>query len=355
MAGFTSYDDLINAISANGQILESSYSKTGPTGEAAGVWHTLWNANGMPGVTIDVAGVATSISQPPAVLAISNATNATPIVVTTGTHSLNDGQSVYITGVGGNTAANGDFYVKRTGFSATTFALYTDYALTNPVAGNGAYTAGGSVNGTKRISSPIGLYYADQSPATKHILTFGAMSTQDCVVMLYDRLVDTAGFLTSSGAAQTVNTAPLPRYTDGIGVEAWIEMSVTGAGTPVMHLSSYIDNDGNAAQVGASVTLATTPLINSMYQLPLAAADKGVRAVSTLTVDTTGASGVFNVALIKPLGYLSLTSNLWNEKDFVLQLTSLPQVFDGGSLGIAYLASTITAPNFRCALRIGYN
>jgi hypothetical protein len=78
-------------------------------------------------------------------LTVSGATNATPIVVTTGTHGLADGDNVTIASVGGNTAANGSFYVKVTGYLTTTFALYSDQALTTPVAGNGAYTSGGTV------------------------------------------------------------------------------------------------------------------------------------------------------------------------------------------------------------------
>jgi hypothetical protein len=78
---------------------------------------------------------------------ISGATNATPIVITTtSAHGLADGQIVQVASVGGNTAANGTFYAKVTGFSSTTFGLYTDKALTNGVAGNGAYTSGGTVN-----------------------------------------------------------------------------------------------------------------------------------------------------------------------------------------------------------------
>lgn len=78
-------------------------------------------------------------------LAVSDATNASPIVMTTPTHGLADGDYVTQASVGGNTAANGSFYVKVTGYSTTTYALYSDKALTVPVAGNGAYTSGGTV------------------------------------------------------------------------------------------------------------------------------------------------------------------------------------------------------------------
>lgn len=78
-------------------------------------------------------------------LAVTGATNASPIVLTTGTHNLADGDPVTVASVGGNTAANGNYFAKVTGQSSTTFALYSDKDLTTPVAGNGAYTSGGTV------------------------------------------------------------------------------------------------------------------------------------------------------------------------------------------------------------------
>ncbi len=67
-------------------------------------------------------------------LAISGATNAGPIVITTGSaHGLVTGDEVFIWGVAGNTAANG--YWKVTVLTTTTFSL-------DGSTGNGAYSAG---------------------------------------------------------------------------------------------------------------------------------------------------------------------------------------------------------------------
>lgn len=74
---------------------------------------------------------------------ITGATNATPIVITTSAaHGLVDGDVVTISSVGGNTNANGTYYIDQQ--STTTFALYTDAALTTGRAGNAAYTSGGT-------------------------------------------------------------------------------------------------------------------------------------------------------------------------------------------------------------------
>lgn len=75
---------------------------------------------------------------------VSGATNATPIVVTTtAAHGMIPGNRVEISGVGGNTAANGTFVVIAVGTS-TTFSL-GDTTNGSSVAGNGAYTSGGTV------------------------------------------------------------------------------------------------------------------------------------------------------------------------------------------------------------------
>jgi len=78
-------------------------------------------------------------------LTVSGASNATPIVITTSTsHGLTTGNQVSITGVGGTTAANGNWVV--TVLTATTFSL-------NGSVGNGAYTAGGTVTKLGRLGN----------------------------------------------------------------------------------------------------------------------------------------------------------------------------------------------------------
>lgn len=71
--------------------------------------------------------------------AITDATNASPIVITSAGHGLLDGMRVTVEDVEGNTAANGDFEVANK--TTNTFEL-------SGSSGNGAYTA----NGTWRLT-----------------------------------------------------------------------------------------------------------------------------------------------------------------------------------------------------------
>lgn len=66
---------------------------------------------------------------------VSGATNASPIVITTSTaHGFQTGQRIQMSSVGGNTAANGFFYI--TIIDSDEFSL-------NGSSGNGVYTSGG--------------------------------------------------------------------------------------------------------------------------------------------------------------------------------------------------------------------
>jgi hypothetical protein len=65
---------------------------------------------------------------------ITDATNASPIVITSASHGLVTGTRVTVQSVGGNTAANNDYVI--TVLSSSTFSL-------NGSTGNAAYTSGG--------------------------------------------------------------------------------------------------------------------------------------------------------------------------------------------------------------------
>lgn len=71
---------------------------------------------------------------------ITGATNATPIVITATSHGFSNGDIVTISGVGGNTAANGVFRIANQ--ATNTFELTHRDTGAN-IAGSGAYTSGG--------------------------------------------------------------------------------------------------------------------------------------------------------------------------------------------------------------------
>jgi hypothetical protein len=79
---------------------------------------------------------------------LTNATNASPIVVTSNSHGLTTGTRVTITGVVGNTGANGTFVI--TVVNSDSFSLDSS-------AGGGAYVSGGvwNVTGLYKVSLDV--------------------------------------------------------------------------------------------------------------------------------------------------------------------------------------------------------
>jgi hypothetical protein len=94
-------------------------------------------------------------------ISIASSTNATPSVVTTSAvHGLADGDAVFIAGHLTNTAINGQFYAKVTGYSTTTFAVYSDSDLATTVAGNGV---GGATGYVGTSAAPFMRLYTSKS------------------------------------------------------------------------------------------------------------------------------------------------------------------------------------------------
>ena len=93
---------------------------------------------------------------------LSNATFATPIVITSVSHGLTDGDWVTVTGVRGNTEANGLFQVQRNGDDTFTLA---------DSVGNAAYTAGGFwTAGARYITYSSVPVSAESKVTNRHVL-----------------------------------------------------------------------------------------------------------------------------------------------------------------------------------------
>lgn len=130
----TTLNGLINALTALVQASPNSVSNTSLGAVSSFTMARPANTNAY--TVANKVAIGTS-------LAVTGATNASPIVITAASHGLVDRQPVTISGVGGNTAANALSYVKV--LTANTFELYSNNTLTTAVAGNGNYTSGGVV------------------------------------------------------------------------------------------------------------------------------------------------------------------------------------------------------------------
>lgn len=210
---------------------------------------------------------------------------------------------------------------------------------TLPVAGSDPATT----PGTAYDNDDSGLAkWADQDPDEKRLMVIEGMLSSSNIqgrIFLYDRLVGVSGLGLSSTGNKTVSSTALPRYTDGKGVEAWLEITTATATTaPIVSINSYTDQDGNTGAAGPTLTFpAAATVANSLIgPLPLADGDYGIRAVSTLNVATAGSAGVCNLILLKPLAQLSISS-VSGHFDLLGNLPSMPRIYDGATLGLAFV------------------
>lgn len=135
--------------------------------------------------------------------AVEGATNAEPIVITETGHGRSSGQRVLITDVEGNTAANGEHVI--TVLDANTYSLQNKKG--EDVAGNGAYTSGGTI-----ISLDTDEFYSDIAAAAK-VAASGNLATKTVTLGIFD-----AADITISGVS-------------GDGTEAVVVWKDTGTAT----------------------------------------------------------------------------------------------------------------------------
>lgn len=195
----------------------------------------------------------------------------------------------------------------------------------------------------------------------KHLLNAAAQTaaatTAPCVLMLVDLLGFYPITTVTTTTAQTLNnTVTLPRYTDGVGVQAFLTPStVMGAATPNLSIG-YTNGAGTAGRatpttlpIGNSAAAVTSIVYSGTGSgkfgpfMPQQAGDTGIRSVQSVTISVSYVSGVLNLVLCKPLMTLPITTlGVTAERDLVNQFMSMPKVYDGACLAWLMLAGAAT-------------
>lgn len=196
-------------------------------------------------------------------------------------------------------------------------------------------------------------YSNPTSPATMHLLHLGAGSALAFgTLILYDRLAEYP--LNGSVTSGTFSSVTLPARdaggaTSGNGVLMFIENDVAGATSAGVNLTlSYTNQAGTAAQsTGAQAIVggAVQRILMDRIWIPLATGDSGVRTIQTYTLSATATSTKMTIVLARVLAFLPLmVANAYVERDLVLQLASMPRIFDGTAFAFAAMTNTTTTP-----------
>lgn len=225
-------------------------------------------------------------------------------------------------------------------------------------------------NGTQIFGLPHG---GNVAALTKHLLNMSAISAVATAVPGQLMLVDMQGYYPginmNLATAQTLVGSPTLRYTNGVGVRAYLVPNVATGATAHNLSMSYTNQAGTSGRtlpVTVACTASATPgYINHSGTaannygpfLPMAAGDTGIQSVQSVQLSAASGAGTANLVLAKPLVTIPLAvAGLASERDLINQLPSLPQIKDGACLTWLYFAGAATAAstNFYGHLEMGW-
>jgi hypothetical protein len=188
------------------------------------------------------------------------------------------------------------------------------------------------------------LFYTPSTSGLTTYLTKLSMTAQTAgCPILYDRLVHSGGLNGTLTTDQAVNTPALTRYTDGVGVEIFLEVYTATGATASNVTVTYTNSDGVSGRVSASTAMQVTPVIGQMIAIPLAAGDKGVKSVQSVKLSaSTGTAGNFGVTLVKRIVSVPcpLANNGQTLDPFAL---GLPEIQEASTSSGACLAIMVNA------------
>lgn len=357
--GFTSQDDLINQMTANGKSFRGDNAKITSPAHTAGGWHSLGSYNGSPnastypGTDLLWANCTDSVGDGTTALGIlhnGDVGSATKHIVNAGAMlvaaagapwqaKLVDLQGYYrlsttnVTGTGSRTLINTNTFTASSS-SGLLLTFTNDFKdLTK-------------VRFTTTTTLPTGL-----SLATDYWLVRVSATTARVATSLANAKSATVIAYTDAGTGTHTLTIQMPRYDFGVGCEAFfVAQTQPTAGGPNLSASSYTNTAGTAGRafqgsptMGATADAYAGRILHSGNAagrygpfLPRQGADTGIRSIESFTwsggTAYTG-TGVVALCIARPLLDLALpVTGMWSERDLVNQLPSMPQVKDGACL-----------------------
>lgn len=134
-------------------------------------------------------------------------------------------------------------------------------------------------------------------------------------VLLCDRLWHNSGFTMTTTTAETVNSATWPARdyslsTAGVDVMVGLEVSsATGNGGAITNTTmSYTDSDGNSGNTATITSFPATAVAGTFVPFNLAAGDKGIRSIQSLTKGTSYVSGTMHLVAYRVIAAVGTPS-----------------------------------------------
>lgn len=223
----------------------------------------------------------------------------------------------------------------------TTSGRWYSHWITAGLPGAGSTPATGVGAAPTRATNGALLFTNPSGADKKHLLRFLAGGPTSGILALIDRLVHTSGLSGTSVAGQTVNSTPLTRRIDAVGVMCAIEVYTALGATPQTATISYTNSDGVAGRSGTISIPANALAGEFIWPMAMQAGDVGVQSVQTVTLGgSTGTVGNFGITLFYALARVPYAANTVEERDEVLQLQNLAELKANSCLALLTYATT---------------
>jgi len=274
MAGFSSMDNFINAISANGQIIRVDWNKNflPTTAAVAGEWHCLARGSGNP--------AADTIYNTGTNLAFQATSDTTP-----GAGGIQHG---------GNVSPATKHIVNASAF--------TSAATTAPCI--------------LMLVDLLGFYRVTTTTTT------GAQTLNNTVTLpRYTSGEGVKAFMWAN------NATPLGAGTPNLSINYTNSAGTAGRLTPT------VLPVGKTAAANGLVLYSGTGVGKYGPFLPMQDGDSGIRSIQSVTLSATYTSGEFSIGMCRPILTMPITTlGVASERDLMNQVPSLPRVYDGANL-----------------------
>lgn len=205
------------------------------------------------------------------------------------------------------------------------------------IAGNpgaGTLAVGNTANGLVHTDAIAGYPAIPFTANRSYLSRLAASNTVISQLALYDRIFSCGAYAFNAN----VNLASQPSFSSRVsydggsadynGLELWVEQVTAATGNQAVNVS-YTDQDGAAGSTGA-VGIGAAPTVGRCWQLPLAAGDTGLQAITNIT-GSVASAGTFNVHVLRPLArvYIPVANQqlLLNWADL-----GLPELFNDSAL-----------------------
>lgn len=214
-------------------------------------------------------------------------------------------------------------------------------------------------------STAAGVVPTDATPGFPVINAFGGSAkgyisrvvfsnSVACRIRLYDCLFKAGAY--AYNASQALSGQPsfagrVPGGTNYKGLELWVEAVTSFTGNMSVAIT-YTDQDGASSTTG-TVATGIAPIIGRMINIPLAAGDSGIKAVTNV-VGSVATVGTFNVLVLRPLWEGNIRVANGGDGHDMLR-TGLPEVFADSALllTVAGDSTSTGVPNLQIEIANG--